>query len=297
MIRTLLVGYGRFGRVYAKRLREHAAYDVIGVIDANDAALHDAGRDGFLTASSVKLACAASGPDLVVVATSEDSHARVALEAITSGASVLLSKPGARSTREARWIVGAAREHEVSVYVDWTPLSSHAWDTTFAEQLQLGRISTIRMTRRGSSTPRECGALWDLCPHDVAIAWRLVTRYDEAERVTSTKWATGVQLGIEHASGCVTRIEADYAAAERERRVDITCDHGVVSWLQDEDRVIVQTGIQRAEARVIDGADAITRRLDDIANTLGTDAPDDSDQLVDVISVLEQADTPVRRAA
>lgn len=290
MIRLLLVGYGNFGRVYAKRVREHPAYDLVGVVEASAGpaaqALHDEHRVYWAQPGSGRVPHA----DIVLVATSEQQHAPVALNALEDGAHVLLAKPGALGVVDAERIRAAARVKRRSVYVDWTPLSSTAWDATFAQTLRLGPVSTIRMTRRGSSTPRSCGPIWDLCPHDVAIAWRITGGTDPVTHVTSTTWGSGAFLGLTHASGCVTRIEADYAAAERERRIDITCRDGIVSWLQDTDTVQTITDGTVANVPVEAGADAITRRLTDIANTLDHPA-DDADQFVDVIRVLESAVT------
>lgn len=306
MIRLLQIGYGAFGRVYAKRVREHSAFRLVGIVEtsagASARALHD-GHDVYWN----QVADCVPRADIVLVATSEQQHARVAVRALAQGSHVLLAKPGALSVQDAERIRSVARARSRSVYVDWTPLSSCAWDATFQQSRQIGRIETVRMTRRGSSAPRSCGPIWDLCPHDVAIAWRLSGGTDPVTRVTSTTWVTGAFLGLTHASGCITRIEADYDAAERERRIDITGTHGRVSWLQDTDEVRVTIANQTRSVPFAHDADAITRRLTDIANTFDN-GTDDADQFVDVIRVLEDAvahatnkrllgATPPRRAA
>lgn len=294
MIRVVQAGYGRFGRIYAARLRDHSEFDLVGVTDPNADALRDACEDGFATMPTLRSAITLAAPDVVLIAASEHEHARLAFEALSLGRHVIVAKPGATSIVDAEQIRTLARTNGACVYVDWTLLYSRGWDRVFSEHLKLGPVRTVRMTRRGSSVPRACGVVWDLAPHDVAMTWRLRGGSDPVRCVTTHEWGTGAYIGLTHASGSTTRIEVDYAATERERRLDITCRDGSISWDQVDD-VITIASSSSTNARTIQTLstpDAITNHLSEIARILGDPAQDDADQLVDVTRILEAATHP-----
>ena len=129
-------------------------------------------------------------------------------------------------------VADAAVASSRALMIDWTALRMAGWEAARKDAATLGDITCAKFTRASWAIPRACGALWDLVPHDVALA--LSIDDDRVVDVSADAWDRGVQLVLRHESGRVSRIEADYAAGVRARRVDISGIERVVSWDADD---------------------------------------------------------------
>jgi len=293
MTRTLLVGYGAFGSIYARRVLEHADFDLVGVVD-NRRALDELQSVGVPVWREMRAAIEETRPELVVIATHEEMHEVLCVEALARGCHVMTAKPGAMSLVEAERLVRDAQLHDRRLIVDWTPRYMHGWATLMESAAELGTIQTVRFSRRGWATPRPCGALWDLAPHDVALAISLDSD-DAIIDVTAAAWGTGVHLGLSHASGKVSRVECDYTSTHRDRSVEIVGTSGYAEWLADEP--IVTSSLWAEPVRVADLPDAISKHLSRVARVLRGDEDDDQTMLVQVCRVLDAADNELRARA
>lgn len=292
MIRVVLAGYGPFGRVYARRVVEHADFDLVGVVDNDEAVRALAyAQTGLPVFDKLSEAIDAVAPAMVLVATHEASHADLCAFALGRGCHVMTAKPGATSFAGAIRLMNAATVADRSLIVDWTPMHMSGWARVREYAAEIGTIQTVRFSRRGWATPRECGPLWDLCPHDVALALNLDTN-DVVTGVFASAWGTGVHLTLAHLSGKVSRIECDYTSTHRDRSVEVIGADGTVEWLVDEPSVA--SSIRDAPVLVPDVPDAITKHLSRVARVLRGDEADDQDMLLQVCRVLEAAANDLR---
>lgn len=286
MIRALVCGYGRFGRLYAERVNAHAELELVGVADpalGRISALHD----GTPARSSLAEALEELRPALVIVAAPPLEHAALAVMAMEAGADVMLAKPGAVGMDDADTICAVAWSRGRRVVVDYTPTESPEW-AGLLRQTMSERIITARLTRRGWARPQECGALWDLAPHDVALALAL-RPLDRVVGVSASAWwyaeleePAGASIHVCHNSGRTTRIEVDWLGVVPERRVEVVTESRTFVWDQ--------------LAEKIGTPDNLTRALD---RTLGAlrGAPDDTDRLREVTRILELAEHDIYRRA
>jgi predicted dehydrogenase len=110
-VRVLLAGLGAFGKEHLSRLTERADVRVVGVADANLAALEPirATLDvAECLTDSLRLIDAIEA-DAVIVATPAASHVEISVRALGRNLSVLLEKPVAPSANSAAPLVAAAR--------------------------------------------------------------------------------------------------------------------------------------------------------------------------------------------
>lgn len=308
MKRVVLCGYGRFGRVYAQRTIEHPDLELVGVVEV--AAVHDAVRDaGLRPFDTLTEALDVTHASMVIVATPPALHARLAIEALQRYCDVMLAKPGALGIDEAERIAAVAWEHYRRVVVDYTPTQSPAWARLRSTPWNDG-ILTVRMVRRGVQAYQACGALWDLAPHDVALALEL----DSADRVVDVAarawWypdfdePVGAWMHLAHASGRVTRIEVDWMAAVTERRVEVVEHERMHVW----DQITDEVGWTRRGYRCDDkggvvgvwdldaqlhpttsgGVDNVTRAL---SRAVG--GADDTERLLEITRILEAAEASI----
>jgi predicted dehydrogenase len=109
-LRVLVAGAGAFGREHLSRLTKRSDAKIVGVADANPAAL-EAVRAGFGVAECLtdplRMIDAAEA-DAIIIATPAASHVEIAVRALGRNLSVLLEKPVAPSASAALPLLAAA---------------------------------------------------------------------------------------------------------------------------------------------------------------------------------------------
>jgi len=116
-VNIALVGCGAIGK---KRILALDAEDtLVGVADMDAGRARECAhaRDGARVFDGWQEAVACAEVEAVIVSTTNDALAQVALAAAARGKHVLVEKPGARSARELRGVIEAARGTGVVVHV------------------------------------------------------------------------------------------------------------------------------------------------------------------------------------
>lgn len=279
MIRVVLCGAGRFGMVYLRRVLEHPDLDLVGVVELADKHEHVRGL-GLRPFDTLSEAIDVTCPQLVIVATPPAKHAVLGVYALNRFCHVMMAKPGALGIDQAERLALTADERHRTLTVDYTPTESPEW-RRLVDECAGERIDTVRMTRRSPDRFQECGALWDLAPHDVALALSLDPS-DGVLSVSARGWwvpasdeAVGAYVVLSHASGRSTRIEVEWTAALPERRVEVVTSTGAHVWDQ----------LQEAPAR----PDNVTRALDRTIRNMRT-GKDDTSRFLRVTRILDDAE-------
>jgi predicted dehydrogenase len=110
--------------------------------------------------------------DAVVIATDPQSHADCALAAIQAGKSVLVEKPLATSSADARLLIDAAKRAGVVLAVGHTfEYNAGVWKLReLIESGELGAIHYVDSARLNLGLYQSnVNVIWDLAPHDVSI--------------------------------------------------------------------------------------------------------------------------------
>mgnify|MGYP000302321065 FL=1 len=188
-MRVGIAGYGLAGRSFHGGLLKSCGFDVAAILTTNATRARQAKED-FPTVKIVEsidalLACEL---DLVVIATTNDVHASLAIAAIRAGVPVVVDKPFSRNLSETREVLKASNESSVPVTVFFNRL----WDSdtlTIKRVLSQGLVGkpfrfdsryerfrpTISPTSWRESTSPENGGglLLDLQTHLLSIALNL----------------------------------------------------------------------------------------------------------------------------
>jgi predicted dehydrogenase len=110
--------------------------------------------------------------EAVAVATPVATHPKIAVKLLRAGKHVLVEKPLARSSREAKQILEAARQADKRVMVGHTFLYNPAVMALkeIITSGEIGKVFYINCTRvnLGLFQP-DTNVIWDLAPHDVSI--------------------------------------------------------------------------------------------------------------------------------
>lgn len=135
-LRVAIAGYGLAGRVFHAPLiaaSEGLAVAFVVTRDADRAAAVGREHPGAEAVASVDQLWRRGGVDLLVVATPNDVHAPLALEAISRGVAVVVDKPMSLSAGEGQELVDAAEHAGVLL----APFHNRRWDS---DQLTLRRL-------------------------------------------------------------------------------------------------------------------------------------------------------------
>lgn len=130
-IRVAVIGYGLAGSVFhAPLISSTPGLEVSGIVTANGERRAMARRDFpdvDIFSSAGEIWHDPSRFDLVVIATSNRSHAPLGLAAIQAGLPVVIDKPIAVTVEDARRLIAAARDHELPL----TVFQNRRWDGDF----------------------------------------------------------------------------------------------------------------------------------------------------------------------
>ena len=135
-MQVAIVGYGLAGRVFhAPLIAATGGLEVSHIVTSNAARVRQAAAEhpDARVVPSVEDLWAATQPDLVVVATANDSHATIASAAIERGVPVVVEKPVALTSSEAEALTEQADRAGLLL----TVFQNRRWDT---DQLTLRRL-------------------------------------------------------------------------------------------------------------------------------------------------------------
>lgn len=169
-----MIGYGYWGPNLARNLNEMPSIEFRSLCDSDPARLAMA-TDRFPKVRPVKeLGELLEDRTLeaVVVATPARSHYGIAKAALEAGKHVLVEKPLAMSSREARDLIGSARSADRVLMVghtfEYNPAVIKLKETLDAGEV--GKVLHIHSTRLNlGRVQRDVNVLWSIAPHDVSI--------------------------------------------------------------------------------------------------------------------------------
>ncbi len=192
-VRLAVLGAGRWGRNYIRTIPqvEGAALAVVASKNAGTAKLVPA---GCKIVADWREALFAADVDAVVVSTPSSTHAEVALAALAADRPVLLEKPAALTSADARRILDEARRRKLHVLVDHTLLFHPAYGEL--KKRATGKLELLEGVGGNAGPVREdASGLWDYGPHDVAAALDLFG--GDPERVTAALEGENYRLDLD----------------------------------------------------------------------------------------------------
>ncbi len=156
MIRTLIAGLGNMGRSHALAHHGNPGSEIVGLVNRSAVDLTPE-LQGYPFFGTFEEGLAATGPDLVVIATYSDSHADYAVAAMEAGAHVFVEKPLATNVADARRVVAKARDTGRKLVVGYILRHHPSWMRLIEEARALGGPYVFRLNLNQQSE----GATWE----------------------------------------------------------------------------------------------------------------------------------------
>ncbi len=171
-LRVGVVGCGYWGSKHVRTLMSLEAISSVCVIDPSDERRAAVTRVYPRVGEYKTLGEALGKLDAVVIAAPPTLHAPLALEAISRGVHVLVEKPLAPTSEEARTMVEAAEKKGVILMVGHTfEYHSAVWELrSMVQRGDLGELYYLDTARLNLGLyQRDVNVVFDLAPHDVSI--------------------------------------------------------------------------------------------------------------------------------
>lgn len=216
-----LVGLGRWGCIHARTIGETGTLRLAAVCDPDRAKRESVGAPG--TASLEQL-LDFPGLDAAIIASPNPTHHELARRCLEAGLDVLVEKPLALDSRSALALVTLAETRGRLLATTFPALYLPGYDRCrdAVDSGTLGAVVSASSTRTSSGCPDpDADVLWDLAPHDIAIAASLFGP-PRANRLERSDGRAGFELGFPAGfalSGTVAWLDT---AVERRFRVNGT---------------------------------------------------------------------------
>jgi predicted dehydrogenase len=326
-----LVGFGYWGANLARNIRAVRGLRLVGIADP-DRAQREAAVETFediTTWPSLDDALADDAVEAVVIASPAGFHGELARRALEAGRHVMVEKPLATEPDEAELIVKLAGEHDLIAMVGHTFLYSPPVQRlkTYIDDGALGDVQYLYSQRLSlGRIRRDCNALWNFAPHDVAIMLHLL---DERPTAVSATSMTMIDpqvpdvffARLEFPSGIGAHLHVSWIDPRKTRLMTIVGDRQMAIyndvsvdqkvWLVDAG-VAVEDGFGEYQSMgdfqwrtragdivipKIDGAEPLRNEMAAFAEACATGTPPLSDARhgADVVAILAAIDESARR--
>lgn len=172
-LRVGVIGVGRMGSLHIAKYSLLPGVEIVGVYDSNTTASQKA-KEVFKVKAFENLNELLFEADAVSIATSTESHYRIARMAFEAGVHVLLEKPITETVDEALELVNLAKKHELVFQVGFVERFRYR---ELSKSLLPSKVLFVASDRLSSSVGRErqIDVISDLMIHDLDLALSLIS--------------------------------------------------------------------------------------------------------------------------
>ncbi len=198
-IRLGLIGYGYWGPNLARNFHQLSGAWLVACADADNARLNEAARLYSLQQTATDPRELFDNPtlDALAIATPARSHFELVAQALNAGKHVLVEKPLALTSADARALIELAQKNKRVLMVGHTfEYNPAVWKIqelldagalgelyyVYSNRVNLGRVQT------------DINALWSIAPHDVSILLALLKTMPQS---VSAHGATYLHQGVQ----------------------------------------------------------------------------------------------------
>ena len=233
-----IVGLGYWGPNLVRNFTASARWDVRWIVDADQARLARMQRLYPRSYASGDFDAVLSDPDvdLVAIATPPSTHAAMAGRAIAAGKHVLVEKPLAENSLDARRLVDAAARRGVKLFTAHTFLYTGAVETKrrmYAEGA-LGEMYYAESQRVNLGLFQQTNVVWDLGPHDVSILNYVFGTTPQAvscqARACVNPDVWDVAFVLLRYGSCVAQVHLSWLSPVKVRRMMLSASASMLVW-------------------------------------------------------------------
>lgn len=259
--RVALIGYGYWGPNLARNLRQLLTCDLAAVCDQNVNRLVEVKRLYSTSYTTTNFRDLLSEPTIeaVVIATPAQTHHALARESLLSGKHVLVEKPMAMSSAEAKDLIDIANRQKRVLMVghtfEYSPAVHKIKELVTAGQI--GDLYYIYSTRVNlGQVQRDLNALWSIAPHDLSI---LIYLLESMPLEVSARGASYLNKDVEDVvfvnllfhGGVIAQVHGSWLDPSKVRRMTLVGSQKMIVYddVADEGKVkVYDKGVYRKDA-------------------------------------------------
>jgi len=268
-LRAAVVGAGHMGKHHVRIYSQLPQVELVGVVDANgDRAREMAGQ--YHCQAFANVADILDKVDIVSVAVPTIHHLAVAEPLITAGKAVLIEKPLAPDSVQARQILDLAQKHKTVVQVGHT----ERFNPVVRAMRRLGIHPRFIETHRISPftfRSADIGVVLDMMIHDIDIVLSLMgEKPAQVDAVGVAVLGSPEDIAnarLTFANGCVANLTASRLALKTERKIRVFAEQAYLSLDYQKKTGIAITKDANADILKL----AHEKKIDDLAQLAGFD--------------------------
>ncbi|MBO2945009.1 Gfo/Idh/MocA family oxidoreductase [Paenibacillus sp. F411] len=136
---VVIVGYGGMGSYHARLIQGHPKLEVTGTFDLLEGRREASREDGYPAYDSYEAVLQDAAVEVILIATPNDVHKELAVQALEAGKHVICEKPVTLSVEDFHIMVSSAKEAGRTLMVH----QNRRWDEDFRVVRQMYRENTI----------------------------------------------------------------------------------------------------------------------------------------------------------
>jgi len=228
MLNVAVVGYGYWGPNLVRNFVEAPESEVVMVADISEANLKRVSSryPAIQTTTSVDDIYNNNGIDAVVIATPVNTHYELALNALQSGKHVMVEKPMASSSEQAKHLIQEAQSRNLVLMVDHTFVYTGAVRkiANLVREGELGDVLYYDSTRINLGLfQHDVNVIWDLAVHDLSIIEYVLNKEPRAVSATGMSHVEGepenvAYLTIYYDDNLIAHVNVNWLAPVKVRR-------------------------------------------------------------------------------
>lgn len=249
VIRTLVSGYGHWGKVLTRNLLDDPDYFVAGVHDPSAEARAAAEAINLPTFERLGDALDALPISLVVIASPIGLQYQTAITALSRYLNVMLAKPGVTSIADLDRIDALAKKKGRVGVIDYTMRNSLAFDGLCRDARGVGELQHIDCERFSVSSRSSASILHDMMVHDIALVYAM---HDEAWEIVGVDKHEAYVRVVLRSGECWAVLTAGTDGIDPVRKMRVTGSLGSSEWdqLQADGAEASDSPVRRSIARV-----------------------------------------------
>lgn len=240
MIGIGVIGYGYWGPNLARSIAETEGCRLAGIADFSAETLARAGRryPGVALHGDPQALIGDPGVDAVIVATPVATHYELAAAALRAGKHVIVEKPMAASSEDARRLIDEAARRNLTLMVDHTFVYTSAVQKIgeIIRSGELGDVYYYDSTRVNLGLfQHDVNVIWDLAVHDLSVLDYLLREKPVTVSASGAGHIRGRQENIAHLSlfypsGTVAYVNVNWLAPVKVRQTLIGGSRKMIVW-------------------------------------------------------------------
>lgn len=258
-VRVAVIGAGYWGKNIIRNFSNSPMTDLVSICDVNlenACALRDKYAPEADVTNSVDDVIARDDIDAISIVTPVNTHFDIAKSALNSGKHVLVEKPMAMRSSQARKLVEIAKSHDLVVMCDHTFCYS-APVMKIKELIQAGEIGQLLQINSSRCNlgllQTDVNVLWDLAPHDISIV-NYVTGQSEVptsvraygKTLPGYNYEVDAMLSVQYKSGLHVNIHNSWMYPVKTRKMSFVGTKKMIMWddLSDEKVTLLDKGVE-----------------------------------------------------